>query len=223
MGESCSLGILLAGGRSRRFGEPKAGALLDGRPLAEIALRKLEATTPRVGIVAAVAGEVPGWTPPPGIEIRGDTPPGVGPLGGISAGLAWAGELGCDGILVLPVDVPGVPEGLLRALLQLGAADRAVVPESRGPRGFEPLCAWYGVGLGEEVDREIRSGGRTPAALLARVPLARLSLAEVSAFGDPDALFHNVNAPADLPSAPATGLPTAGAGGAGRPGGGNAS
>jgi molybdopterin-guanine dinucleotide biosynthesis protein A len=199
LGETDALGILLAGGMSRRFGEPKAGVLLDGRPMADIALGKLTAVTPRVGVLAARAGSVPGWDPPAAVEVRGDDPPGIGPLGGISAALAWAVELGAAGVLTLPVDLPLVPVQLLRRLCELAECDLAVVPKSLGPRGYEPLCAWYGVGLSESLRGAVREGVRSPAHLLERTPVRWMSLAEVGAFGDPASIFQNVNRPEDLP------------------------
>jgi molybdopterin-guanine dinucleotide biosynthesis protein A len=196
--ESGVLGILLAGGMSRRFGEPKAGVRLDGRPLAEIALGKLMAVAPRVGVVAARAGSVPGWDPPADLQVRGDDPPGIGPLAGLATALDWAGEIGAPGILVLPVDLPFLPIRLLTRLAELGRRDLAAVPLSRGPSGCEPLCAWYGVGLLGVVREAIGEGERSPTRLLDRISVHWLSLAEVEAFGDPDSIFRNVNRPEDL-------------------------
>jgi len=199
-----SLGILLAGGRSRRFGEPKAGVRYEGRPLAEIALGKLSQVLPRVGIVAATAGTVPGWVPPAAVEVRGDDPQGVGPLGGICAALSWAGELGAPGVLTLPVDTPVVPCDLLARILELAEGEGpfagAVVPRSLGPRGCEPLCAWYGTELLNAVRLGIRQGIRAPIHLLERCSVRWVSLAEVSRFGDPGVIFRNLNRRADLPS-----------------------
>jgi molybdopterin-guanine dinucleotide biosynthesis protein A len=201
--ERTSLGILLAGGASRRFGEPKAGVGYEGRPLAEIALGKLADVLPRVGIVAATPGTVPGWRPPDGVEVRGDDPPGVGPLGGICAALSWARELGAPGVLALPVDTPLVPPDLLARILELAEAEGpftgAVVPRSLGPQGCEPLCAWYGADLLNSVRLGIRQGIRAPVRLLGRCSVRWVSLAEVSRFGDPEVVFHNLNRPADLP------------------------
>jgi molybdopterin-guanine dinucleotide biosynthesis protein A len=203
MPESESLGILLAGGRSIRFGEPKAGVLYEGRPLAEIALGKLGDVLSRVGVVAATAGTVPGWRHPATVEVRGDDPQGVGPLGGICAALAWARDLGAPGILTLAVDTPLVPSSLLARILHVAEAEGpfagAVVPRSLGPRGCEPLCAWYGTELLGAVRLGIRHGIRAPVHLLERCAVRWVSLSEVSRFGDPETVFRNLNRPSDLP------------------------
>ncbi len=100
-------GFVLAGGRSSRMGQDKA--LLDffGQPLIERALGILR----RAGVTASVAGgsrELAAFA-----TLVPDSR--IGPLGGICAGLAAAVE---DLAVFLPVDMPLVPPGLLRLMLQ---------------------------------------------------------------------------------------------------------
>lgn len=104
-----TIAILLAGGESRRMGQPKA--LLDwrGQPLWQH-LRDvlLAAGCARV----LVSGHFPGAIP----EAIADTTPGLGPLGGIAT-LAAPLENGTT-LLVVPVDLPLLDAATLRTLLK---------------------------------------------------------------------------------------------------------
>jgi molybdopterin-guanine dinucleotide biosynthesis protein A len=193
------LGIVLAGGRSSRFGSPKAGAPWGDGTLADRAVALVSQVCSRVGIVAGETGLVQGWDPPAGLEIRGDVVPGQGPLGGIVTGLRWAQEIGADGILVLPVDMPEIPVTLLgRILEEATSGPHVVVPESRGPRGFEPLCAWYSCEAGPELERRMAEGVRAPAEALQQLETVRIPVGTVEAMMDSKKAFLNVNRPEDL-------------------------
>jgi molybdopterin-guanine dinucleotide biosynthesis protein A len=98
------LGVVLAGGRSSRFGSDKAQALFGGRALAEHARDLLSPYVERVLIVGRDSA-VP------------DLPaPGLGPLGGIAGALHHAASLGFTSVLTIACDMPELPEGLLAAL-----------------------------------------------------------------------------------------------------------
>ena len=186
-----SLGAILAGGASRRFGSPKALAEVGGRPIVE---RVRDAVASVVADVVLVANE-----PEPfahlGLPVRPDDVPGVGALGGVRTALVWAREEGRPGALCIACDMPFVSPALLRRLLEHAAASDAdaVVSESRGRRGVEPLCAWYSAACVEVIDRMIEEGDTAVHALLSRVRVDRIPLEEVERIGDADVLFLNVN------------------------------
>jgi molybdopterin-guanine dinucleotide biosynthesis protein A len=110
--------------------------------------------------------------------------------------LRWAAERGYGGALCVACDMPFASAALLRRIAD-GANGAIVVPESRGRRGAEPLCAWYPVDCLPEAERMIGQGSWALHLILDRVPTVRIPLAEVERFGDPDVLFLNVNTPAD--------------------------
>ena len=194
-----TLGVVLAGGGSRRFGSPKAGAELNGLSLMDHSLGHLKAAgVDRIGIVASHTGSVPGWDPDSSVEVRRDGSPDLGPLEGLRVGLAWARELDMTGVLVLPVDLPLVSPDLLRHLLLEGEREGeggvprgAVVPESDGPRGYEPLCAWYSPDILDGVEAAMKEGAHAPAHVLERVAVHRVPLEVVARFGDPAVQFLN--------------------------------
>lgn len=185
-----SLGAILAGGASRRFGSPKALARVGGRTIVE---RVRGALAEVVDEVVVIANE-PALFAELGLPARADDVAGLGALGGIVTALRWARERGRPGALCVACDMPFVAPALLRTLLDHaeGAAE-AVVPESRGRRGVEPLCAWYPVRALGAAEAMAASGERALHLFLGRVRTTRIPLAEVERMGDPEVLFLNVN------------------------------
>ena len=105
-----TMGAVMTGGRSSRFGSDKGAALLRGVTLADHAAA---AIAPFVGTVIRVGGA-------DGIA---DMPvPGLGPLGGIAAALDHAAGRGFDSVLTIGCDMPRLPAGLVEALLRRAPA-----------------------------------------------------------------------------------------------------
>ena len=98
-------GFVLAGGKSSRMGADKALLRFCGRPMVEIAVEKLRGFCAEVTI-AGNRGDLAGFAP-----VVTETRVGVGPGAGIEAGLRVAKEAWA---MFIPVDVPLVPEELLR-------------------------------------------------------------------------------------------------------------
>ncbi|PLK26954.1 molybdenum cofactor guanylyltransferase [Novosphingobium sp. TH158] len=98
------LGVVLAGGQSRRFGSDKALALLDGAPLIDHAVAALQAWCDAVAIVGREHGPVPCLPDWPASE--------MGPLAGLCGALRHAREHGFDLVLSLGVDCPDPPPDL---------------------------------------------------------------------------------------------------------------
>ena len=186
------VGVVLAGGRSRRFGAPKTAARFHGRPLLDHAVRLLGEAVGDVRIVGHPPGPLP-----PGVRSRPDPEPGAGPLAALETALQWGAEEGADTILILAVDMPLVPPSLLRDIA-LCSEPGIVVPESGGPAGMEPLCARYPVGLAAYVASLRAEGERSLRALIVRAGAVRVPSAHIQAHGPPERIFLNVNTPADL-------------------------
>ncbi len=188
------LGCVLAGGRSARFGAPKARARLGGLGLAARSRDTLAQVVARVVLVsgdAELARELD-------LDDRPDRTPGLGPLGGLATALQWARDEEVQGVLVLACDLPLVPAQLLRVLLERWDGRHAIVPGSRGPLGLEPLCAAYPVALLDVVDETLRKARRSMAELLRVIPLTVVPPAGFTHLGEPEELFLNVNRPEDL-------------------------
>lgn len=184
------LGVVLAGGESRRFGMMKAVFPLLGRPMARWALDSLEPWTSEQVVIANADGvaealRVPG---------RPDLRQGLGPLGGLQTALTWALETGKTGVFLLACDLPLVPAELVGRILELWPREHpAVVPGSDGPRGFEPLCAAYHIRCLPGVEEVLRSGRRSMEAALRAVDGHRLLARELGPPAELGLAFTNVN------------------------------
>lgn len=98
------LGVVLAGGQSRRFGSDKALAELDGHTLLARAVDLLSGWCDHVvvaGRETAPAPTLPDWPHPD-----------MGPLGGIASALRLAVDEGYEAVLSVGVDAPDLPEDL---------------------------------------------------------------------------------------------------------------
>jgi molybdopterin-guanine dinucleotide biosynthesis protein A len=183
---------VLAGGAASRYGGlPKGLERVGGRRIIDrVAAALGEVTDDLLLIANDPAGA--GWLP--GIRVGQDVVPNAGGLGGIHAALHHAGRP----VLVVAWDMPFVPAGLLRRLRELGDSSDVAVPESGSRRGVEPLCAFYAPSCLPAIEQSLSSGDLRVVGFHARVRVARLPASEVSAFGDPELLFMNVNTPDDL-------------------------
>ena len=200
------LGVVLAGGASTRFGSPKALASVGGRRIVDRVVEALSAAVPDV----AVSTNDPALFADLGLPMRVDDVPDAGPLGGILTSLRWAAERGRSGALVVACDMPWVSAGVLRMIARRAAVTDAdaVVPESGGRRGLEPLCAWYSVRCLPHVERMIAEGEkRVHRLLIGGVRADVIPLAEVRQAGEPERIFFNVNTVDDLRAAEERAVP----------------
>lgn len=196
MGSPPVLGAILAGGRSRRFGSPKALARVGGRRIVD---RVVEAVRQAVGEPVLIAND-PEPFPGLALRVRGDELPGHGALGGVHSAVSWAAETGRSGALCVAVDMPFLEPGLLRLIVRSAAAGgaQAVAPESPSKHGVEPLCAWYSVSALPAIRARLASRELSLGGLLGAVATERISADLVRGFGDPHVLFLNVNTRDDL-------------------------
>lgn len=119
-------GVILAGGRSQRFGGvDKTRLPVGGRTLLQRALDALAPVTERRLVVGGA----------PGDGRLADRDPGAGPLGGILTALE---AIDTSHALVLAADLPFISDALLRAVRSAG--DDAAVALTRHPDGRLALC-----------------------------------------------------------------------------------
>lgn len=194
-------GIVLAGGRSVRFGADKRAALLDGEPLLVRAMRGVAAVAREVVVVVGpddVAPEPPsGLTVP--VRVAHDRIAGAGPLAGLLAGLEAAAS---DVVLVVGGDMPWLDARVLRLMARAAARPGPDAWILEGPDALAqtlplagrrvPLLAATRVllGMGERSLRGLLTGagaGRIKATSWRRL--------------DPDGrTIRDIDRPDDLPS-----------------------
>jgi len=178
-------GLLLAGGRSRRFGAEKAVASFRGHTLMEhVAARfwgcAAFAVSARAESAAAQCARGHGWP-----VLQDDPAHPQGPLAGVCAGLTWARANGMELLAVAPCDAPLLSHTLFTELERaLGSAPAAYAVT---PHGAHPLCAMWCTTLLAPLSAEL-DAGRHPAV---RDFLAAHGAATVR-FGDA-ASFVNFN------------------------------
>jgi molybdenum cofactor guanylyltransferase len=192
-----TVGLVLAGGRSRRMGRDKASLVVAGRTLAARAADTLAGICSEV-LLAAGGREVDG-APPSAVRITDG--PGEGPAAGL---LGAARERPGRPLLVLACDVPRVPAALLAELLRrLGRSVADGPPDAvlpRSARGPEPLIAAYGPAALAALAEQVAAGENAVVRLLERDDLSieYLEGEALERFGDPEGMLANVNTPTDL-------------------------
>lgn len=188
-------GAVLAGGAARRYGGVPKGLLeVGGQRVLDRVVDAVAWVIRDMPILIANAPDASTWRPE--LDTIPDVRPGFGTLGGIYTAVTAAS----GPVLTVAWDMPFLTGPLLRALVdrfEAGDCD-AVVPESVGRRGVEPLCAVYGPACGPAIEQRLGKGDLKAIAFHPDVRVGILSLAQVRSFGDPDELFFNVNTPDDL-------------------------
>lgn len=175
-------GLVLAGGRGRRLGRPKAMVRLGATTLVERAVASIGAIAGDVIVVARP--EVP--LPPLPAMVVHDRPGPPCALNAVATGLAAAaGEV----VVVLACDLP-LAGPLLPRLCQ--AAPGAAAAVATAPGGMrQPLCARYERAAALCAALDLLASGELRMMGL----LERLGAASVAATADE---LRNVNAPGDL-------------------------
>jgi len=186
--------IVLAGGRSSRFGRDKLAEPFGGRPLLERAIDAVGRVATDVVVVAAPAGI---RAVPPRVVLVHDADAHEGPLAGLASGLA-ALDPAVGRVIVVGGDMPTlVPVVLLRLLDQLDAHDLAVLADDAGPRPL-PMALRRSTAA-PVVDRLLAGGERRLRALITELAV---SVIEPSAWrrDDPSGeTLRDVDVPEDLP------------------------
>jgi molybdopterin-guanine dinucleotide biosynthesis protein A len=156
-------GLVLAGGRSVRFGREKAVAAFRGRPMMAWSLDVLDECCEAVAVSAAPdsgAAALALRLGRPALIDHADRPDG--PLAGLATGLVWAADVGFDVLVTLPCDTPLVTTSELTALVDAVDGTRpAYATTSKGAHG---LCAAWPVTTAYRLEVAM-GGGRHPSVL----------------------------------------------------------
>jgi len=199
-----AVGVVLAGGQSRRLGRDKA-LLRTATPTGDVTLIERTVATVRAAGVREVVlsastqaradslrDAVPSLA---GLHVVLDEQPGSGPLGGLVAALRAFPR---HGILLVACDMPRLTTSGLR--LTLEAAPEADIVAPRDAGRDQPLHARYGPACLPVAARLLQEGRRAMRGLLTAPDLRVRILDEddLAARGVCADAFVNVNTPADL-------------------------
>lgn len=194
-------GAVIAGGGATRFGgAPKGLVEVGGRRVLDRVVDALTEATGSEPLLIANAPDAERWRP--GLVVQRDVIEGQGSLGGILTAVETFQTVKTvetvKGVLCVAWDMPFVPAGLLKELAAMLDDADAVLPESDGPRGVEPLCAAYGPACGPAIRAALARGDQRAIGFHRDIRLARLPGNRVLHHGPPDVVFFNVNTPEDL-------------------------
>jgi molybdopterin-guanine dinucleotide biosynthesis protein A len=186
--------IVLAGGRSSRFGRDKLAEPVDGRPMLDLSIDAVRGLASDVIVVVAPDGDrdLPG-----DVRVVRDARPFDGPLAGLATGLA-AVDPAVDRVLVAGGDMPAlVPAVLARLLDALDLHELAVLADDAGPRPL-PMAARPDAARAA-ADRLLAGGERRLRALLGELEV-RVIVPAVWRVDDPTGeTLRDVDVPDDLP------------------------
>lgn len=182
-------GVILAGGQSSRMGANKSLLDFEGEPLIQRVATRLTAWFQQV-VVVTNTPEVFGFL---GLPMFGDRVPGLGPLGGLEAGLNASRF---DHAFFCATDMPFVDEALVRYLVGLTPGYEIVVPQIAGE--YEPMHAVYSRECLPLVHAQLDSRRLRLLSIFGGARVRTVGADEVQVFGNPERLFFNCNTPDDL-------------------------
>jgi molybdopterin-guanine dinucleotide biosynthesis protein A len=194
------VGLLLAGGQSRRMGSgDKALRVIGGVPLLDLVIERMR---PQVETLVLNANGDPTRFSSFGLPVVPDSVPDyAGPLAGVLAGLDWTAEhrRDCTHVVSVATDAPFLPRDLVSRLvrgMEKSGADLACAASAGQPH---PVIGLWPVRLRENlrhavVDETVRK---------VDVWTARHRLTTVPFPSEPIDPFFNANRPEDLATAAA--------------------
>jgi molybdopterin-guanine dinucleotide biosynthesis protein A len=189
-------GVVLAGGRSRRFGGDKLAARHRGRPLLDHAVVGLSAVCDEVIVVVAPDAPPPAVAGGGVIRVARDAVEGAGPLAGTVAGLeAATTEL----VVLAGGDMPDLREAVLREMLR-AARETGVAAVALGDGGnARPLPCVLRREPALRTARSLLGQGRTSLRdLLAEVALAVVDEPSWTALDPERRTLKDVDIPGDV-------------------------
>ena len=194
------VGLLLAGGQSRRMGGgDKAMRLLGGIPVLDRVIGRLR---PQVEVLVINANGDPARFARFALPVVADSVPGfTGPLAGVLAGLDWAvaHRPDCPYVVSVATDAPFLPVDLVGRLAEgLDRANADLACAASGGRSH-PVFGLWPVRLRDDLRRAVVDQAIRKVDLWT----ARYELATVPFADQPVDPFFNANRPEDLETAAA--------------------
>lgn len=182
-------GVILAGGKSSRFGSNKALAEFNGSPLIGRVADRLSSIFERLIIITNSPHEYSYLKLP----IYEDLIKGLGPIGGIYTGLeAMVDETG----FFVACDMPFINEKLIRHIVAIRNDFDAVVPKVDWK--IEPLHALYKKTCLPAINKLIESGSYQTIKSFTSFRVRYVTEAEIKKFDPELQSFMNVNRPDEL-------------------------
>ncbi|MBW1998214.1 MAG: molybdenum cofactor guanylyltransferase [Deltaproteobacteria bacterium] len=182
-------GVILAGGKSNRYGENKALVKFEGIPLIQRVIDVLDGIFPRLIIITNTPSEYSHL----GLPMYEDLIKELGPIGGIYTGLnVMEGDLG----FFVACDMPFLNEGFIRHMVSCREDYDAVIP--RVDWKIEALHSVYHRRLIPVMKEHIDLGLYQVIRVFSKIRVKYVDEEEIRAFDPELKTFININRPDDL-------------------------
>ena len=185
-------GVVLAGGKSRRFGTDKALVNLNGRTLLAATVETLLPFCQEVIIVT----NSPQAHAHPAARLVGDAFPGKGSLGGVYSGLSAAAASRC---LAVACDMPFLNPAVIGYLAALDGDHDVIIPRLHAH--VEPLHAIYSRSCLPFMRELLDRGNLKIIDFFPQVRVRYVDGPELEPLDPDHRSFLNINTPQDLASA----------------------
>jgi len=155
------IGVLLAGGQSRRMGGGDKGLLeLSGKPMIQHVIERLK---PQVRALVINANGDPKRFEAYRLPVVADTISGhVGPLAGVLAGMRWAKQNAPEAthIITVPTDAPLLPLELAAKLLSALEDGSGTIALAASDGHKHPVIGLWPVNLADDLECALKDGVR---------------------------------------------------------------
>lgn len=184
--EGVVAGLVLAAGKGRRIGAPKALLRRDGALLVEYAVRTLREAgcKPVLVVLGAAADQVRAAAELGEATVVVNRAWSTGVGSSLRTGLAAAAETGAEAVVVMPVDMPGLTAEAVRRVAALPHPDALVCGTFEGRRSHPMLLGrghWSGISTLANADV-----GARPYLLARAAQVTEVACDQVAQPGDVD-------------------------------------
>jgi len=187
--------VILAGGRSLRFGKNKALVKINGVSMIEKISIMLGSLFQHLILITNSPGEYSFLK----LSMYEDIIKGIGPLGGIFTGLTVMSD---NAGFFIACDMPFLNRPLIRHMVEIRKDYDAVIPRVSGK--IEPLYGLYHKRCLPAVERLISSGDYRIADLFKEISTLYIEKEEIRSFDPGLYSFININRPGEIGTCPKT-------------------
>jgi len=185
-------GIILAGGKSLRFGRNKATEKIAGMTLVERVIKQLSSITHEMILVTNESRSQ--FAEFDFLDVVSDIYPAKGPLGGIYTGLSTSRTAAN---IVVACDMPFLNTALLSHMVEISPGFDAVIP--RWPNNqIEPLHGIYSVSCVPVMKKRLENNQLSISECLKEMRVRYFDQTEFSKFDPGFRSFFNINNQADI-------------------------
>jgi molybdopterin-guanine dinucleotide biosynthesis protein A len=188
--------IILAGGKSLRFGQDKILEKIGDASLLEQVISHTEPLGKEIIIVTAKERTFALLANHPKVKIETDILPGQGSLGGIYTGLVKSKSFYN---LVVAADMPFLNEALLRYMIKVADGYDYTLPKI--DNWYEPLHAIYSKNCTAPIKTILEQGKKVIVELFNYVKVRYIEVEEVDRFDPQHLSFFNINTREDMEKA----------------------